>query len=265
MPPEYLPYYVVFAGLCGLLLGSFLNVCIYRLPRDMSVIAPRSFCPECGAQIAWYDNLPLGSYSILRGRCRHCAKRIGLRYPIVELTTAILFAVIAARHGWTLPALKWMTFEAILITLFWTDFEEQILPDEFTLGGTLAGLIFAAFVKVPGVFGPLFFPQWKPLAQSYFNAALGIIMLAGPLWLLGAVYARVRKREGLGFGDVKLLMLFAVFLGLENGLKALLIGAIAGSVFGLGYIWVTRKKASETALPFGSFLCAGAAVVGLLS
>ena len=264
MPAEYVAYYVAAAGLFGLLLGSFLNVCIYRLPRDLSVVAPRSFCPECGAPVAWYDNVPLWSYAMLRGRCRHCTKRIGRRYPLVELTTAALFAIVAVRYGWTLPALKWMLFEAILVALFWTDFEEQILPDEFTIGGTLIGVIFAAFVKVPGVFGDLFFPQWKPIARSFFNAALGAAMLSGPLWLLGEAYARLRKREGLGFGDVKLMLLFGVFLGLENGLKALLIGAIGGSIFGIIYLFATHRKAAETALPFGSFLCAGAALVPLI-
>ncbi|MBV9404778.1 MAG: prepilin peptidase [Acidobacteriaceae bacterium] len=263
MPPEYLPYYVIAAGLFGLLLGSFLNVCIYRIPRDISVVTPRSFCPECGKPVAWHDNIPLASYLLLRGRCRYCTERIGWRYPLVELTTALLFAIIAAGYGWHLAALKWMTFEALLIVLFWTDFEEQILPDEFTIGGTLIGAILAIFVTVPSLFGQLFFPQWKPVARSLFNAALGAVVLSLPLWLLGVLYARIRKREGLGFGDVKLLMLFGVFLGLEKGLQALMIGAVAGSVFGIIYLFVTRSKASETALPFGSFLCAGAALVPL--
>lgn len=252
------------AGVFGLLLGSFLNVCIYRLPRDLSVVAPRSFCPECGKHIAWYDNVPLLSYLLLRGRCRACGKVIGLRYPIVELTTAGLFAAVAARFGWTLPALKWMLFEAILVVLFWTDLEEQILPDELTLGGTGVGLVFAGLVMVPSIFAEMFFPAWKAPWQSLFNAALGATFLAGPIWLLGFAYAHLRKREGLGLGDVKLLMLFGVFLGLEKGLLALLIGTIAGSVIGLVYVFVTRKKSSETELPFGSFLCMGAALLPLL-
>lgn len=269
LPPDLeTPYSVLFsvaAGVFGLLLGSFLNVCIYRIPRDLSVVAPRSFCPECGKPIAWHDNIPLLSYAMLRGRCRNCRKPIGLRYPMVELTTAILFAAAAFRYTWHLAALKWILFEALMVVLFWTDLEEQILPDEFTLGGTVAGLILALFVMVPSVFGELLFPAWIPACQSLFNAALGAIFLAGPMWLLGAAYARVRKREALGFGDVKLLMLFGVFLGLENGLLALLLGAVAGSVIGLIYVFGKRKKFSETELPFGSFLCVGAALIPLFS
>jgi len=261
LPPEFGFYFAIAAGVFGLVLGSFLNVSIYRIPRDLSLWTPRSFCPECGKQIAWYDNVPLLSYVVLTGRCRNCETRIRIRYPIVELTTAILFAALAVRYGWTLVALKWMMFEAMMVVLFWTDLEEQILPDELTLGGTVVGLILAMFVRVPGTLGAILVPAWPGVARSLFNAALGAVFLAGPIWLIGAGYAWLRKREGLGFGDVKLLVLFGVFLGLENGLFALLMGTVAGSVVGSIYVIARRKKFSETALPFGSFLCAGAAIV----
>jgi leader peptidase (prepilin peptidase) / N-methyltransferase len=258
------PLYVAMATVFGLLFGSFLNVCIYRIPRDLSVVAPRSFCPECGERIAWHDNVPLLSYAVLRGRCRACGKRIGFRYPIVELSTAILFAAIAIRYGWTVSALKWAAFEALVITLFWTDIEERILPDELTLGGALAGLLLALFIRVPGELAQLFLPGASMRWQSLFNAGVGATVLAGPIWLLGFLYARVRKREGLGFGDVKLLVLLGVFLGLENGLQALLIGVLSGSAIGIAYIWLAHKKASTYELPLGSFLCAGAALVPLV-
>jgi leader peptidase (prepilin peptidase)/N-methyltransferase len=261
------PLYVLYvpaAMLFGLLFGSFLNVCIYRIPRDLSVVAPRSFCPECGASIRWHDNVPILSYALLRGRCRACRKRIGLRYPVVELTTAILFAVVTIRYGWTSLALKWGVFEALVITLFWTDIEERILPDELTVGGALVGLILAVFVRVPGQVSELLLSGSKAAWQSLFNAGVGAMVLAGPIWLLGMLYARVRGREGVGLGDVKLLLLMGVFLGPENGLVALLIGALSGSVLGLAYIWLTHKKASSYELPLGSFLCAGAALVPLL-
>lgn len=261
LPPEFGFYYAIAASVFGLVLGSFLNVSIYRIPRDLSLWAPRSFCPECGKQIAWYDNVPLVSYVVLGGKCRNCENRIGLRYPIVELTTAVLFAAVAVRYGWTFVALKWMVFEAIMVVLFWTDLEEQILPDELTLGGTIVGFILAIFVHVPGSLGAVLVPGGPAVARSLFNAALGSILLAGPVWLTGAAYAWLRKREGLGFGDVKLLVLFGVFLGLENGLLALLVGTVAGSVIGSAYVIATRRKFSETALPFGSFLCAGAAII----
>jgi len=261
LPPEFGFYYAIAVGVFGLVLGSFLNVSIYRIPRDLSLWTPRSFCPECGKQIAWYDNVPLLSYFVLSGRCRNCETTIRIRYPIVELTTAILFAAVAVRYGWTLVALKWMMFEAMMVVLFWTDLEEQILPDELTLGGTAVGLILAIFVRVPGTLGAILVPGWPGVARSLLNAALGAVFLAGPIWLIGVGYAWLRKREGLGFGDVKLLVLFGVFLGLGNGLFALLLGTVAGSVVGSIYVIATRKKFSETALPFGSFLCAGAAIV----
>jgi leader peptidase (prepilin peptidase)/N-methyltransferase len=257
------PLYVAAATVFGLMFGSFLNVCIYRIPRDLSVVAPRSFCPECGQGINWYDNVPILSYCMLRGRCRACGKGIGLRYPIVELSTAILFAAVVIRYGWTAVALKWALFEAIIVTLFWTDIEERILPDELTLGGSVAGLAVALFVRVPGQLGELFLPGSKLVWQSLFNAGVAAMVLAGPIWLLGVIYARLRGREGLGLGDVKLLVLIGVFLGLENGLLALLIGVLSGSVIGIAYIWLAAKKASTYELPFGSFLCAGAAIVPL--
>jgi leader peptidase (prepilin peptidase) / N-methyltransferase len=259
------PLYAAAAAVAGLMFGSFLNVCIYRIPRDLSVVAPRSFCPECGEGINWYDNVPLVSYAVLRGRCRACGKRIGFRYPIVELSTAILFASVVIRYRWTAVALKWALFEAIIVTLFWTDIEERILPDELTLGGSLVGLMVALFVRVPGQLGELFLPGARMVWQSLFNAGVGATVLAVPIWILGLTYARLRGREGLGLGDVKLLLLLGVFLGLENGLLALLIGVLGGSVIGITYIWLAGKKASTYELPFGSFLCAGAALVPLLN
>jgi leader peptidase (prepilin peptidase)/N-methyltransferase len=252
------------AGLAGLLIGSFLNVCIFRIPRDISVVSPRSFCPECGKQIAWYDNIPLLSYLFLRGRCRSCGQAIGMQYPLVELTTAVVFALTIAKYGWNLIALKWAVFEAILIVLFWTDLEERTLPDEFTLGGVAAGVLFAMFIYLPAGLAEIFLPAAKPVWRSLINAAGGAVFLAGPMWLLALVYARVRGREGLGFGDIKLLVLLGVFLGLGEGLLALLIGAVAGSLIGIVYIWLARKRAATYELPFGTFLCAGAATVVLL-
>ncbi|HMF74355.1 MAG TPA: prepilin peptidase [Bryobacteraceae bacterium] len=254
---------LVLALVFGLLIGSFLNVCIYRFPRDLSVVAPRSFCPECGKPVAWRDNIPLVSYILLLGRCRDCRKPIGWRYPLVEFTTAALFVCIVARYGWSLAALRWAVFETLLVALFWTDLEERILPDELTIGGSVAGVILAFFTAVPGVMGELLLPLQRTFWRSLANAAIGAIFLALPIWLLGFTYSRLRKREGLGFGDVKLLLLIGVFLGLENGLLALLIGAVSGSVLGIVYIYFAGKKAAEYELPFGSFLCVGAALVPL--
>lgn len=257
MPTDTSLLLIALAALFGLVFGSFLNVCIYRLPRDLSVVTPRSFCPECGHRIAWRDNLPLLSYALLRGRCRCCGKRIGIRYFVVELTTGALFALTVFRHGPTVLSLKWCVFDALLVALFWTDLEERILPDELTLGGALLGLLFSIWVAVPGLFG-LFSMRTNPSAVSVINALIGGCILSVPIWLLGVLYGLIRKREGLGRGDVKLLALIGVFLGLENGLLALLIGAVSGAVLGLAYILWKRKDAANYELPFGSFLCFGA-------
>lgn len=264
MPADWAPLYVVAAAIAGLLVGSFLNVCIYRIPRDISVVAPRSFCPECGGQIAWFDNVPLVSYFVLRGKCKKCGQAIGVRYVLVEALTAILFALIASRYGFTPLAWKWLLWEAILVVLFWTDLEEQILPDELTVGGSIAGLIIACFVPITGLFVQSLFPGWKQVWRSLFEIALGVLVLAVPIWLLGIVYEKVRKREGLGFGDVKLLIFMSTFLGFENSVVATMFGAVGGSVIGLIYCIATRKKLAETQLPFGSFLCAGAAIMPMI-
>lgn len=264
MPADWIPFYVIGAALAGLLIGSFLNVCIYRIPRDLSIVAPRSFCTECGKQIAWYDNIPVFSYVALRAKCRHCGQKIGIRYPVVELTTAVLFACVAYRYGFTPVAGKWALWEAMLVVLFWTDMEEQILPDELTLGGSVLGLVIACFIPVPGALLLALFPAWKPIWRSMLEIGLGIALLAFPMWLLGFLYEKVRHREGLGFGDVKLVVLMSTFLGFENCVFATMLGAIGGSLIGVVYCLVTRRKMSETHLPFGSFLCAGAAIVPII-
>ncbi len=249
----------------GLLLGSFLNVCIYRIPRDLSVVTPRSFCPECGEQLSWLQNVPVVSYVFLSGRCRRCGQSIGIRYPLVEITTAILFLFTAMKFGASLVALKWIIFESLLVILFWTDLEERILPDEITLGGGFAALLLAAFVAVPGSLGAMLQPNWPVRWQSLLNACLGGLLLSLPVWLVGAAYGRLRKREALGLGDVKLLAMLGLFLGPENGLFALLIGAVTGSIAGIAILLWTKKDARSYEMPFGSFLCAGAMLIPFLS
>jgi leader peptidase (prepilin peptidase) / N-methyltransferase len=260
---ELEPFYLAAVFIFGLLLGSFLKVCIYRIPRDLSVASPRSFCPECGLQIAWYDNVPLLSYLLLRGRCRSCGRAVGLRYPVVEFTTAVLLAITAFRYGYTFAALKWSLFECILIVLFWTDLEERLLPDELTIGGSVAGLIFAIFLPVKGQLTDLLLPASPVLLKSLINAGAGAF-LAVPLWLLGWIVGAIRKREALGMGDVKLVVLIGIFLGFEASVPALMIGAVAGSIVGLGYLVITRKEMAGFELPMGSFFCLGACLLPLL-
>ncbi|MBI4877791.1 MAG: prepilin peptidase [Acidobacteria bacterium] len=249
------------AGLFGLLIGSFLNVCIYRMPRDLSVVRPGSFCPGCEKPVAWYDNLPLLSYVVLGGRCRQCAGRIGWRYPLVEMLTAVSFFAAVQVHGVNLVALKYAIFSALIVGLIFMDLEERILADELTLGGTLIGLALSLWVRFEtGLlhpFLPPFHQRWLSLAEAAFAAAL----TAGALWLVGALYYRIRKREGLGLGDVKMTAMIATFLGLQPALLALLAGSALGAVTGIVYIFWTRKDAATYELPFGSFLGVAALAV----
>ncbi len=250
----------------GLLVGSFLNVCIYRLPRDLSVVRPRSFCPECEHPIAAYDNIPVLSYLLLRGRCRHCSAAISWRYPVVELLTAALFALTLGRMGVGPEAMKWCAFEAIMVCLLFADLEERILPDEFTLGGAALGVLLAFLVPMKWGYAHLFLAsrmsdRWASLVE----AAVGAIIASGLLWVVGSVYMALRRREGLGFGDVKMMAAVGAFLGLHGALYTLVLGSIAGSVIGLVYIRVTKQDFSTYQLPMGTFLGAAAIVIALLA
>jgi leader peptidase (prepilin peptidase) / N-methyltransferase len=261
LPAELQIYGPAVACVFGLLIGSFLNVCIYRVPRDLSVVFPRSFCPECGTQIRAYDNVPLLSYLWLRGRCRSCGKSIGVRYPLVEAITAALLTSVVWRYGWSWAALKWAIFECLLMILFWTDVEERILPVEFTFGGAFAGLIFSYFVPLRAELLALFMPQLSPRLLSVTDAVLGAVFFAGVFWAIGKAWSRMTGRDALGLGDVHLLLLIGTFLGFEREVPGLMIGAVSGSLLGTVYVLATRKNFHDFELPFGSFLCLGAAVI----
>jgi leader peptidase (prepilin peptidase)/N-methyltransferase len=252
----------ILAGLFGLLIGSFLNVCIYRLPRDLSVVKPRSFCPGCEHTIAWYDNIPVLSFFLLRGKCRHCHAGISYRYPIVELITAAIFFSTFWTLGTTRVAFKVCAFSAIIVTLIFSDLEERILPDEFTIGGALLGVVFAVFVPLGGGLARIFLTFTRDervfsVAESIFAA----LFASGTIWLVGALYQRIRHKEGLGLGDVKMIAMIGAFLGLQGALLTLILGSLLGSLIGLGYIFFTGKDASTYELPFGTFLGAAALAV----
>jgi leader peptidase (prepilin peptidase) / N-methyltransferase len=243
------------AALFGLLIGSFLNVCIYRLPRDLSVVRPRSACPACHTPIAAYDNIPVLSWLLLRGRCRHCGGPISWRYPAVELITGAFFFLGVLALGPTLAALRFCVFTAIQIVLIFTDLTDRILPDEFTLGGAIVGMAFAWFVPIPANLIGFFLPEdTSARVVSLAESASGSVLLAGLLWSIGALYFRIRGREGLGFGDVKMVACIGAFLGLGPALLTVALGSVLGSVFGLLYIRLAGKDAAAYELPFGSFL-----------
>jgi leader peptidase (prepilin peptidase)/N-methyltransferase len=253
----------------GLLIGSFLNVCIHRWPRNRSVVKPRSHCVRCRRPIAWYDNIPLVSYLVLRGRCRRCGARISLRYPVVELLTALLFFYQVNTLGPTLPALKMCVLCAIAVALIFCDLEKRLLPDELTIGGIVLGLCFAPFVPVPDYTAQMILSlagaQWPAWANSLAESAVGAALPALLLWFGGWLYFKVRHREGLGFGDVKLIAMVGSFLGLRGSLVTLILGSFAGSVIGYSYIKLAGKDPDTFELPFGSFLGAAALVAAVFS
>jgi leader peptidase (prepilin peptidase)/N-methyltransferase len=246
---------VALAVVAGLIIGSFLNVCIHRLPRDLSVVSPsRSFCPSCEKTIAWYDNIPVLSYLILRGRCRQCHAPISIRYPLVEMATALWFAASIATLGPVPIAFRLCALGAILIALTVTDWEEQILPDEFTIGGTVLGIVLSLLIPIHGGIMPVLLYNQDERVGSLCEALLGAGLSSLALWLLRIVYEKVRHREGLGLGDVKMVAMIGAFTGLQGVLFTIMLGSVLGTVIGLGFILFARKKASTFELPYGSFL-----------
>jgi leader peptidase (prepilin peptidase) / N-methyltransferase len=245
----------LFAALFGLIIGSFLNVCVFRLPRDLSVVTPRSFCPQCQKQISWYDNIPLLSYLRLGGKCRYCKTVISWRYPLVEALTAILFAASILKLGINPDAYKLCLFCALIVGLIFMDLEERILADELTVGGMIIGFLLSFFVPMPRFVGHFLLPpEWK---ESYLSLGESLIGGLGPaiaLWGIGEIYFHLRGREGLGFGDVKMIAMIGSFYGLQGALLTLILGSLAGSVFGVLFIFLTSKDAKTYELPFGSFL-----------
>ena len=255
------------ALLFGLLIGSFLNVCVYRWPRDLSVVKPRSHCPSCGTMIAGYDNIPVLSFLLLRGRCRHCKARIPVRYPIVELLTGALFFNFVYALGPGVAALKMCVLSALLVGLIFSDLEQRILPDEFTKGGMALGFLFALFVPVPDNIGQsllfLMGVDVNGTAASVAEAACGAVLPAFFLWGGGVLYLKIRHKDGLGFGDVKLIAMVGSFMGLRGALMTLIIGSLSGSILGYGYIKATGKDAGTYELPFGTFLGLAALLVAV--
>jgi leader peptidase (prepilin peptidase)/N-methyltransferase len=253
------------AAVFGLLAGSFLNVCIARLPLDYSIVSPRSHCPHCGAFIAAYDNIPVVSWLLLGGRCRHCRARISWRYPLVEALAAFCCWLAVAQWGATWAGLRLALFAIIVIELAFTDIEARILPDEFTKGGFVLGLFLAAIEPLPQGLVALLLPaSASPRLASFVGALAAALLCAGGIWLIGYLYQRLRGREGLGLGDVKMIAFFGVFLGLEATLLSLVLGSLLGAVIGMSYIYVRRKDPATYELPYGAFLGAAALLTAFL-
>jgi leader peptidase (prepilin peptidase)/N-methyltransferase len=237
----------------GLAFGSFLNVCIYRLPRDLSVVRPRSSCPRCDYRIRAYDNIPVLSWLILRGRCRNCKASISARYLMVEILTGAIFLACYAQFGFSLATVKYCVLGFLLLGLIFTDAETQLLPDKMTLPGLVAGLLFSLVVPVndlasqllPGLVSlPLSSDaSWHLLSLA--DAVLGAVVGASFIYGAGAIYLRARGVEGMGFGDVKLMAMTGAFLGVRLTIFTLFTASIAGSLFGLSTVlavWIKRTR-----------------------
>ena len=251
--------------LLGLIIGSFLNVCILRIPRAESVVLPASHCTACNSEIKPYDNIPVLSWLILGGRCRKCKARISALYPTVELATGLLFVACYLVFGITAEGLKWAVFAALMVVLTVTDFRERILPDKVNFVGLGLGLLLSLFTRpIDGtalwLSGRLFaFPPPQPMI-SFMDSLLGAIGASGLLWLVAEGYFRARGREGMGLGDVKMMAMAGAFLGLQRALLTILLGSLLGSLIGMAVIALWRKG-RDFELPFGTFLGAGALLV----
>jgi leader peptidase (prepilin peptidase)/N-methyltransferase len=266
------------SAVAGLVFGSFLNVCITRIPQDKSIVSPGSHCLTCGAPISWYRNIPVLSFVLLRGRCAHCSVRIPLRYPIVELLTAVLFLACFAEFGLSLALLKFVVFSFLLIGLIFMDVETGLLPAEFTYPGIALGLFFAWWVPVDST-GTEFLLRLFGLSPvlgarqlSLLDAVIAAIVGAAFFYSIWAVYYLVRKRHGLGFGDIALIAMCGTFLGLKLTLFVLFAAPVTGAIFAMVLLAVNalrpanagsnssatylsaREMLRSREIPFGVFL-----------
>lgn len=242
----------------GLLFGSFLNVWIYRMPRGLSVVHPRSACPKCGKAIPFYDNIPVLSWLILHGRCRSCSARITPRYLIVELLTGGIFFLCYSNFGLSLAMVKCAIFGFLLLGLIFTDAETHLLPDKMTLTGLVIGLIFSWFVPVndllsillPGFLQIPVSPTLSARLLSVMDSALAAAVGASFLYGAGAIYLRARGVEGMGFGDVKLMAMIGSFVGLRLTILTIFAASLAGSAFGVSTmltVWIKRTERRKRA------------------
>jgi leader peptidase (prepilin peptidase)/N-methyltransferase len=234
------PLVILFVALFGLCIGSFLNVCIYRLPRRESLVSPGSRCTTCGRPLSWYENIPVVSWVVLTGRCRTCRTPVSGLYPAVELLTAATVLGVYLLYGLTALSLVRALFACSLIVLFVTDLQHKILPNVITLPGIVIGFISSLFLP----------PGW-------FDSLIGIVVGAGTLFAISEAYYRLRGQEGMGMGDVKLLGMIGAFLGWKLVLLTLVFASFTGSLVGLAFI-VSGRGSMQYALPFGTFLAVGA-------
>ncbi|OGU15056.1 MAG: peptidase A24 [Geobacteraceae bacterium GWC2_53_11] len=233
--------YSLFALVFGMVVGSFLNVCICRMPNNESIVSPPSHCPHCSYQIRWYDNIPLLSYLILRGKCRGCGAHISLQYPLVELLNGVLALFLFLRFGPTLAFATLFLLCSALVVITFIDIEHQIIPDEISLSGIVIGFVLSFFLK----------------GHTWLNSLLGILLGGGSLLLVAYIYQRLTGKDGMGGGDIKLLAMMGAFLGWKAIPFIIFASSLIGSVVGIS-IMLLQKKDSKLAIPFGPYLAFGA-------
>src|SRR5947207_10722202 len=266
-----LPIACAFLGVVGAVIGSFLNVVIHRLPREQSIVFPNSTCPKCRKPIKAYDNIPILSYLILRGRCRRCGVHISSRYPAVEALTAILFAAVTWHDGVSSVLPFDLAFAAAMVALIFIDAEHMILPNAITYPGMVFALI--TRLLLPYLAGPAHFddlPQllnsftaWPVWLVSLIGAVAGALAGGGLLWFMGYAWEKLRGVEAMGFGDVKMMFMVGAFLGWRLTFLTIMIGALTGSIAGIAVMFKRGGRNMQMMLPFGIFLGIGA-IVSLL-
>jgi leader peptidase (prepilin peptidase)/N-methyltransferase len=244
-------------ALFGLVFGSFLNVCIVRVPSRESVVSPGSHCPGCGHSIRWYDNIPVFSYVLLCGRCRDCGTRISLLYPVVEILTAVVFVLEFWRYGLTLEFVKGLIFAMVMIVLVFTDLRERRIPHKITLPTIALGVAFSFFIPVDSRPIGWLLAIWgfslAPVLLSLIGALAGALVGGGLFFVVGEAFYHLRHKEGLGFGDVMLMLVIGTFLGPSLTLMTILIGSLLGTFIAIPFTLISSKFRNYQ-WPYGTFL-----------
>ena len=236
-----LNYMLIF--ILGLIVGSFCNVCIYRIPKNESIIYPASHCPKCRTTIRPFDNIPLLSYILLKGRCRNCGSKISIQYPIVEFLTGIIYLIIYLIYGLSIQSLIYTILSSALIIIAFIDLQEQIIPDIISLPGVVIGLILSFIVPY----------------MSFINSVLGVLVGGGIILIIALVGSKIFKKEAMGGGDVKLAAMIGAFLGWRYTIISLFLGFFLGALTGIILIMAKIKKRKD-AIPFGPFLALGSII-----
>ncbi len=236
-------FYKIFIFISGLCIGSFINVCIHRLPNEQSIISPPSFCPKCKNKIKWFHNIPIVSFILLKGKCSYCKSKISLQYPLVEILSGIIFLINYYIFGFSLLFVVYTVFILLLIIATFVDFKYMIIPDEVSIGGLILGFIFSFFRN----------------DITWIQSLIGIILGGGILLLIIKGYFLLTKKEGMGGGDVKLLAMIGAFLGYKSLLFVIFSASLLGTIIGVPMI-LFKKDKNNLAIPFGPFLSLGAII-----